>query len=215
MAPHHWLWPLESAHRMHLRLEGLTELPSHVPPPHSLPEPSTHHCAGSSCWRESFRHQELPCPLELTITEDLSPKGCRSSSLIWPPDGLTAALLPLLLPCVLLSSHTLDRLCWLLPCSTITIFEEPLPAPADPPAKLVLLHCDTGVVSDADHGHRKHWLLTGPCQEPKTRSNTASPRPCNPDHPLTSTLWQHGLAAAKYLPCRGACQRRPLSLASM
>ena len=90
----------------------------------------------------------------------------------------------------MLSSHTLDRLCWLLPCSTITIFEEPLPAPADPPAKLVLLQCDTGVVSDADHGHRKHWLLTDPCQEPKTRSNTAYPRRCNPGYPLT----QHPLA---------------------
>ena len=77
-------------------------------------------------------------PLELIITEDLSPMGCRSSSLTWPPDGLTEALPPLHLPCVLLAPHNLDGLCW-LPCSTITMFEEPSPAPAEPPAKVVLL----------------------------------------------------------------------------
>ena len=144
------------------------------------------HCAGSSCWRESFIHQELPCPLELTITEDLSPKGCRSSSLIWPPDGLTAALLPLLLPFILLSLHPLDKLCW-LPCSTITIFAEPSPDPAEPPAKVVLLQCYTGVVSNADHGRCKQWLPTGPCQERKMRSTTTSLRLCNSRSTLRSS----------------------------
>ena len=125
---------------------------------------STMHSGGSLAGGKApMIVQGVPWPLELIITEDLSPEGCPSSSLIWPPDGLTAALRPLLLPCVLLASHTLDRLCWLLTCSTITIFEEPLPAPAEPPAKVVLLQCYAGVVSDADHGRCKHWLPKGPC----------------------------------------------------
>ena len=106
--------------------------------PNGLPEPFTIRSACSIAGGKAPGLRESPWPLELIITEDLSPEGCRSSSLIWPPDGLTAALLPLLLPCVLLASHTLDGLCW-LPCSTITIFALPLPAPAEPPAKSTLL----------------------------------------------------------------------------
>lgn len=77
---------------------------------------------------ESFSTQRLcskckssPWALELSIREHRHPEGCRSSSLIWPPDGLSGLL------CFAALLLMLGVLCmlWSPPSSIITI--PPLP----------------------------------------------------------------------------------------
>ena len=129
----HWLWPFKAVHRA-TQPKDWQRLRS-MSPPNSLPVCSSI-CSACSCclWR---KHQvsEVPWPLELIIAEHLSPEGCCSSSLICPPDGLTAVHLPAPLPCILLALHTLDGLCW-LPCSTMIMLALPSAALAEPPAKM-------------------------------------------------------------------------------